>query len=77
MFVLINSLGNLQALHSNVSETLIYICIQGSLIYEQKKNDVNGPFTCFTLQRTLLYCGTANGNKYLITISNNRFNNCI
>lgn len=50
MNILINAEGNLQAIHYN-----------GGLIFEHKKNDVNGAFTCFSIQGTLLYCGTEKG----------------
>jgi hypothetical protein len=50
MMVLINLEGNLQAIHT-----------RGGLIYEHQKNDVNGYFTCFNVQGSLIYTGTEKG----------------
>jgi hypothetical protein len=50
MYVLINSAGQLQAIHE-----------LGGLIYQQDKNEVNGAFTALSMQGTLLYTGTEKG----------------
>lgn len=54
--MLINSDGNLQGIHNT-----------GGLVWEQAKNDVNGIFTCVTIQGNLVYAGTEKGK---ITINN-------
>ena len=51
MYITINTSGNLQTIHD-----------KGGLLFEHKKNDVNGEFTCFAQQGNLIYAGTQKGN---------------
>eukprot|EP00347_Sterkiella_histriomuscorum_P023961 403332785 len=49
------------------------INLTGQLLYEQKSNEQDGQFTCLTIQRTQLVCGTQKGALVFFNVLNGTF----
>lgn len=47
--------------------------MSGGLLYEQKHNEQIGKYTCFTISKTQLICGTKNGTTVHFNLLNGQF----